>query len=176
MGRLGTGGMGQVFLAISPGGRRVAVKLISPARAAQFRDRFAREIEAARRVGGFHTAPVVDADPHADPPWMATAYIDGPSLEEAVSGGGPLPPEEVRALGVTIPVPHLPPVPPVVQDRVPARDLTLRGPNGAAYLAVTFSPDGRLLAVADSGTRSTEVWNVATGKLIATRQGRMRTR
>jgi DNA-binding beta-propeller fold protein YncE len=101
VGRLGTGGMGQVFLAVSPGGRRVAVKLIHPVGvgAAQFRDRFAREIEAARRVGGFHTAPVVDADPYADPPWMVTAYIDGPSLEAAVSRGGPLPPDEVRALG-----------------------------------------------------------------------------
>jgi sugar lactone lactonase YvrE/predicted Ser/Thr protein kinase len=97
VGRLGTGGMGQVFLAVSPGGRRVAVKLIHPAETAQFRDRFAREIEAARRVGGFHAAPVVDADPDADPPWMATAYIEGPSLEEAVRG--PLPPDEVRALG-----------------------------------------------------------------------------
>ena len=58
----------------------------------QFRERFAREIEAARRVGGFHTAPVVDADPDADPPWMVTAYIDGPSLQEAVDRHGPLPP------------------------------------------------------------------------------------
>ena len=101
LGRLGSGGMGQVFLGVSPSGRRVAVKLIHPVHAGEdhFRERFAREIEAARRVGGFHTAPVVDADPHADPPWMVTAYIDGPSLEEAVRRNGPLPPERVRALG-----------------------------------------------------------------------------
>ena len=101
LGRLGSGGMGQVFLGMSPSGRRVAVKLIHPVLAGteQFRERFAREIEAARRVGGFHTAPVVDADPHADPPWMVTAYIDGPSLEEAVGRYGPLAPERVRALG-----------------------------------------------------------------------------
>jgi hypothetical protein len=101
LGRLGAGGMGQVFLGVSPSGRRVAVKLIHPVHAGteHFRERFAREIEAARRVGGFHTAPVVDADPHADPPWMVTAYIDGPSLEEAVGRYGPLPPERVRALG-----------------------------------------------------------------------------
>src|SRR3984885_5798429 len=101
LGRLGAGGMGQVFLGESPGGRMVAVKLIHPAHAGtlHFRERFAREIEAARRVGGFHTAPVVDADPHADPPWMVTAYIDGPSLEEAVRRNGPLPPGQVRALG-----------------------------------------------------------------------------
>jgi serine/threonine protein kinase/DNA-binding beta-propeller fold protein YncE len=93
--------MGQVYLGVSPGGRRVAVKLIHPihAGAAQFRERFAREIEAAQRVGGFHTALVVDADPMADPPWMVTAYIDGPSLQEAVSLDGPLTRERVRALG-----------------------------------------------------------------------------
>jgi hypothetical protein len=65
----------------------------------EFRARFAREIEAARRVGGFHTAPVVDADPQADPPWMVTAYIDGPSLQDDVDLRGPLPPEGVLALG-----------------------------------------------------------------------------
>jgi Protein kinase domain/WD domain, G-beta repeat len=101
LGRLGAGGMGQVFLGVSPGGRRVAVKLIHPAHAgtAQFRERFAREIEAARRVGGFHTASVVDADPHADPPWMVTAFIEGPALQEDVDRRGPLPPDGVRALG-----------------------------------------------------------------------------
>jgi len=101
LGRLGAGGMGQVFLGVSPGGRKVAVKFIHPvhAGAAQFRERFAREIEAAQRVGGFHTAPVVDADPHADPPWMITAYIDGLSLQEAVDRDGPLPPDQVRILG-----------------------------------------------------------------------------
>jgi serine/threonine protein kinase len=74
--------MAQVFLGTSPGGRKVAVKLIRPEYAddAEFRRRFAREIAAARQVGGFHTAAVVDADPDADPPWMVTAYIPGPSL------------------------------------------------------------------------------------------------
>ncbi len=101
LGRLGAGGMGQVFLGVSPSGRRVAVKLIHQVHAGteHFRERFAREIEAARRVGGFHTAPVVDADPHAETPWMVTAYIDGPALEEAVARHGPLPPGQVRALG-----------------------------------------------------------------------------
>jgi hypothetical protein len=101
LGRLGAGGMGQVFLGVSPGGRKVAVKLIHEVHGgtAEFRERFAREIEAAQRVGGFHTAPVVDADPHADPPWMVTAYIEGPSLQQAVGQDGPLPPGRVRALG-----------------------------------------------------------------------------
>src|SRR5271155_1828797 len=101
IGRLGAGGMGQGFLGVSPGGRKVAVKLIRPDHVgtAQFRERFAREIQAARRVGGFHTAPVVDADPDADPPWMVTAYIQGPSLEEAIRRDGPMPPDQVRVLG-----------------------------------------------------------------------------
>src|SRR5579863_2077565 len=101
IGRLGEGGMGQVFLGLSPGGRQVAVKIIHPGYASgkQFRERFAREIEAARRVGGFHTASVVDADPGADPPWMVTAFIQGPSLQQAVAEGGPFGLERVCRLG-----------------------------------------------------------------------------
>jgi DNA-binding beta-propeller fold protein YncE len=101
IGRLGAGGMGQVFLGISPGGRKVAVKLLRPDHvgAGQFRERFAREIQAARRVGGFHTAQVVDADAKADPPWMVTAYIQGPSLQDAVGSRGPFGGAELRALG-----------------------------------------------------------------------------
>jgi hypothetical protein len=101
VGRLGEGGMGRVFLGVSPGGRQVAVKLIHSAHAndRQFRERFSREIEAARRVGGFHTASVVDADPGADPPWMVTAYIHGSSLSEAVRERGPFSVDAVCALG-----------------------------------------------------------------------------
>lgn len=100
--RLGAGGMGQVYLALTPAGRRVVVKVIRPEHTedAEFRARFAREAEAARRVGGFHTAQVVDADPGADPPWIATAYIPGPSLHEAVRDRGPLPGAELRALAL----------------------------------------------------------------------------
>lgn len=101
VGRLGEGGMGRVFFGRSPGGRPVAVKLIryEYAHRERFRARFAREVEAARRVGGFHTALVVDADPGADPPWMVTAYIPGPSLHGAVIEHGPLDAQAVRTLG-----------------------------------------------------------------------------
>jgi serine/threonine protein kinase len=104
IGRLGGGGMGRVFLGVSPGGRQVAVKIIHSELAddEQFRERFAREIEAVRRVGGFHTAPVVDADPEADPPWMVTAYIQGPSLQDAITERGPLSLDQVRTLGAEL--------------------------------------------------------------------------
>ncbi|UPT22595.1 serine/threonine protein kinase [Thermobifida alba] len=100
VGRLGAGGMGQVFLARSPGGRPVVVKVILPEYASdtEYRARFAREVEAARRVGGFHTAQVVAADPDADPPWMATAYVPGPSLSQAVHQRGPLDEQVLRTL------------------------------------------------------------------------------
>ncbi|GAA0377902.1 serine/threonine-protein kinase [Streptomyces blastmyceticus] len=100
-GRLGAGGMGQVYLAASPGGRKVAVKVIRPELAAtpQFRARFAREVDAARQVGGFHTAQVVDADPGAESPWLVTAYIPGATLQQVVAERGPLAPEVVLRLG-----------------------------------------------------------------------------
>jgi len=100
LGRLGAGGMGQVFLGQSPGGRLVAVKLIRAELAAdrEFRTRFAREVAAARHVSGMFTAAVVDADPDAPQPWLVTAYVPGPSLAEAVDGQGPLPLTSVLTL------------------------------------------------------------------------------
>jgi serine/threonine protein kinase len=100
-GRLGRGGMGQVFLGRSRSGRPVAVKVVRPELAddAGFRHRFATEVEAARRVGGFSTAQVVDADTGADPPWLVTAYVPGPSLRDAVAAHGPLPPAAIGVLG-----------------------------------------------------------------------------
>ncbi|MFJ1811768.1 MULTISPECIES: serine/threonine-protein kinase [unclassified Streptomyces] len=102
LGRLGSGGMGRVYLGRSVGGRTVAVKIVHPHLALdeEFRARFRREVEAARRVGGAWTAPVLDADPEAAVPWVATGYAAGPSLAAAVgSGGGPLPEFSVRVLG-----------------------------------------------------------------------------
>jgi len=100
LGRLGAGGMGQVFLGRSPGGRLVAVKVIRPELAGDpgFRARFAREVAAARRVSGVFTAPVVDADPAAPLPWLATGFVNGPSLAQAVADHGPLPVASVLAL------------------------------------------------------------------------------
>ncbi len=100
VGRLEAGGMGQVFLARSAGGRLVAVKVIRPELAsdAGFRARFAREISAARQVSGLFTAVVVDADVTGEVPWLATGYVAGPSLDDAVKTQGPLPVHSVLIL------------------------------------------------------------------------------
>ncbi|MEU0135193.1 serine/threonine-protein kinase [Streptomyces sp. NPDC006296] len=101
LGRLGAGGMGRVYLGRSAGGRTVAVKVVHPhfALDEQFRARFRREVDAARRLGARWTAPVLDADPEAAVPWVATGYVAGPPLSEAVTRHGPLPDYAVRTLG-----------------------------------------------------------------------------
>ena len=100
VGRLGAGGMGRVFLGVSAAGRPVAVKVIHAGLAAdpEFRARFSIEVAAARKVSGLFTALVVDADVDAQVPWLATAYVSGPSLSEAVRDGGPL--SVARLLGM----------------------------------------------------------------------------
>jgi tetratricopeptide (TPR) repeat protein len=98
--RLGVGGMGRVFLGRSPAGRAVAVKVVHPelARDPGFRIRFRREVRAAQSVSGAFTAPVVAAGPDDDPPWLATAFIAGPSLSEVIAAAGPLSEEAVWRL------------------------------------------------------------------------------
>ncbi|HEY3872144.1 MAG TPA: serine/threonine-protein kinase [Actinocrinis sp.] len=98
--RLGAGGMGRVYLAYTPGGRPVALKVVRPGFGADtdFRERFRHEVSAARRVHGLYTAQVLDADPDADPPWLVTAYVPGPSLQQLVAQHGPLPPDTVFQL------------------------------------------------------------------------------
>ena len=79
LGRLGSGGMGRVFLAVSPSGRMVAVKVIRPelAEDPKFIRRFQDEVDAALRVSGFYTAPVVAAGTDEELPWLATAFVPG---------------------------------------------------------------------------------------------------
>jgi serine/threonine protein kinase len=99
--RLGAGGMGHVYLARSDRGRTVAVKLVREELAEQeeFRARFRQEVQAARRVGGLWTAPVLDADTEAGIPWVATGYVAGPSLQAVVGRDhGALPERSVRIL------------------------------------------------------------------------------
>ncbi|WP_370665240.1 serine/threonine-protein kinase [Streptomyces sp. IBSBF 2507] len=91
--RLGAGGMGRVYLSHTRGGRPVAIKVVRSELADDptFRRRFGREIKAARRVKGAYTAELIDADPDGTPPWLATLYVPGPSLSDAVARNGPLP-------------------------------------------------------------------------------------
>jgi len=98
--RLGSGGMGNVYLSFTRGGRPVALKVVRKEFAddPEFRRRFRMEVAAAQRVQGIYTAPVVDADPDASVPWLATAYIAGPSLSYAVVEHGPLPEPSVYRL------------------------------------------------------------------------------
>ncbi|MFF3754906.1 protein kinase [Streptomyces sp. NPDC002018] len=98
--RLGSGGMGVVYLARSASGRQVAVKVVHAqfAQNEEFRTRFRQEVAAVRRVSGAFTASVVDADPDAGLPWMATLYVPAPTLSDRVDERGPLPAVEVLRL------------------------------------------------------------------------------
>ncbi|MGJ5827523.1 serine/threonine-protein kinase [Streptomyces ossamyceticus] len=91
--RIGEGGMGTVYLSRSRGGQPVALKLVHPeyADSPAFRERFAREVAAGRRVSGYHLVPIVDHDAAARRPWLATRYIPGVPLGEALDTHGPLP-------------------------------------------------------------------------------------
>ncbi|OLT21209.1 hypothetical protein BJF79_15570 [Actinomadura sp. CNU-125] len=99
--RLGEGGMGVVYLGASPAGRAVAVKVVRPELAGdpEFRARFRAEVDAARKVGGAFTGPVVEAEPDGTVPWLAIAYVNGLSLKETVERYGPMPEPLLRTLG-----------------------------------------------------------------------------
>ncbi|GGL85473.1 hypothetical protein GCM10010129_31470 [Streptomyces fumigatiscleroticus] len=106
LGRLGAGGMGEVYLAASRTGPRLAVKVVRAEHAEDrtFRARFRQEVRAARTVGGAgtYTARVLDADTEGERPWMATEFVDGPNLRDAVLDHGALPEEAVRVLAAAL--------------------------------------------------------------------------
>ncbi|MET9452370.1 serine/threonine-protein kinase [Streptomyces cinerochromogenes] len=106
MHRLGAGGMGEVYLAESRTGLRLAVKVVRAEHAEDrtFRARFRHEVRAAQTVGGAgtYTARVVDADTEAERPWMATEFVPGPNLRDAVLDHGALPGPAVRILAAAL--------------------------------------------------------------------------
>ncbi|MGY0056684.1 WD40 repeat domain-containing serine/threonine protein kinase [Streptomyces sp. LZ34] len=92
---LGRGGMGRVLLGVAPDGRLVAVKVVRSQFVEDdgFRTRFRREVEASSKVSGAYTAAVVDADADAPLPWLASVFVPGPALGQAVENVAPLTPE-----------------------------------------------------------------------------------
>ncbi|MBE3002453.1 protein kinase, partial [Nocardiopsis sp. HNM0947] len=100
---LGRGGFGEVYLAEDDAGRRAAVKVLHASWAGdtEMRRRFATEVDQARRVSGFCIASILDADPEADEPWIATEYIDGPTLQTAVDVEGPRTEADLHRLAVS---------------------------------------------------------------------------
>jgi serine/threonine protein kinase len=103
LGRIGHGGMGQVYLGESPGGEPAAVKIIKPSVVdSETRLRFAQEIEVLKTIWGARIAAFLDADAEAEQPWLATEYVDGPDLRKHISTHGPLPLVLVASLGATL--------------------------------------------------------------------------
>src|SRR5581483_2828186 len=178
-GRLGAGGMGQVYLGPSPGGRAVAVKVIRAelAQDREFRARFRREVAVARQVSGLYTAPVLDADADACEPWLVTAYVPGPSLADAVTQHGPLPAPSVLMLAAGLAEGR------AVHRRGPARRGGPRdpGPGLAARAGDAHVPSRRGAAGHDGnrpgggGRRSRARWRggaaAAAGALASVRRG-----
>ncbi|MFH8839363.1 protein kinase [Streptomyces sp. NPDC017868] len=103
LGRIGQGGMGEVYLGESPGGEPAAVKIIKPSVVdSEARARFAQEVEVLKTIWGPRIAAFLDADPEAERPWLATEYVDGPDLRRYVTVNGPLSSLLVASLGATL--------------------------------------------------------------------------
>lgn len=149
VGRIGSGGMGRVYLATTESGERFALKMIHNIMASDphFRRRFHREVVAAQRVTGPNTAALVDADPDGDPPWMAVEYVDGPTLSQLIDGGGPLTlPSMVRlAVGMSNALVSIHGAGLVHRDLKPSN--VMLGPEGAMLIdfGIAQATDGSML-------------------------------
>ncbi|WP_433467981.1 protein kinase domain-containing protein [Spirillospora sp. CA-128828] len=156
--RLGEGGMGTVYAGLDASGRKVAIKVIRREFAAdrQYRARFEAEVSAAQRVRPFCTAPVLDADPAADPPYLVTEFVNGPSLDAAVAKEGPLRGADLEAVAVGIAT---------ALTAIHDADVVHRDLKPANVLLSTFGPRVIDFGIARSldGTRLT-----ATGGIVGT--------
>ncbi|MEL5955717.1 serine/threonine-protein kinase [Streptomyces sp. CLV115] len=153
VGRLGEGGMGRVYLALSRSGREFAVKVVRPelSEDPSFRRRFAREVAAARAVSGAFTAPVVDADAEGSPAWLATSYVRGPSLADTVAahGGWPQGPLLVLAAGLAEALESIHRAGVVHRDLKPSN--VLLGPDGPLVIDFGISLVGGATALTNAG-------------------------
>lgn len=145
---LGRGGMGRVLLATGPDGRLVAVKLVHDQLAEDdgFRARFRREVDASRVVSGAYTAAVVDADPDAETPWLASVFVPGPSLHDTLAAVGALPEAAVLRLaaGLATALTHIHRAGLVHRDLKPSNVLiTGDGPRVIDFGIVRAVSDGR---------------------------------
>ncbi|TDD91381.1 DUF4190 domain-containing protein [Actinomadura darangshiensis] len=156
--RLGEGGMGTVYAGLEESGRKVAIKVIRREFAAdrQYRARFEAEVAAAQRVRPFCTAPVLSADPAADPPYLVTEFVNGPSLDAAVAKEGPLRGADLEAVAVGIAT---------ALTAIHDADVVHRDLKPANVLLSTFGPRVIDFGIARSmdGTRLT-----ATGGIVGT--------
>jgi hypothetical protein len=182
---VGEGGMGRVLLGVAPDGRLAAVKQVHRrfAHDPGFRERFRREVEVSRLVSGAYTAAVMDADPHAPAPWLASVFVAGPSLQEAVDATGPLPPAAVRhlAAGLASALAGIHRAGLVHRDLKPTSPETLRRSDPCKILDNVSVPDaGKLRANPDSAyfdrcdyrTRSGDKISVKLGEQIYVEGGR----
>ncbi|WP_405615417.1 PQQ-binding-like beta-propeller repeat protein [Streptomyces sp. NBC_00076] len=153
VGRLGEGGMGRVYLGLSRSGRKFAVKVVRPelSEDPSFRQRFAREVAAARAVSGAFTAPVVDADVEGSPAWLATSYVRGQSLADAVAahGGWPEGPLLVLAAGLAEALESIHRTGVVHRDLKPSN--VLLGPDGPLVIDFGISLVGGATALTTAG-------------------------
>lgn len=177
--RLGSGGMGDVYLGTTRRGQQVAIKLIRGAQLHddEFRARFRREVRAAAKVRSRFIANLIDADPDAELPWLATDYVPGPTLSQALAAQGPLPEDEVLRLvaGVAEALHEIHRAGLVHRDVKPANvilgpdgprliDLGVVASVGATRLTMTGQPVGTPMYMAPeqaSGNRTTsaaDVW------------------
>jgi hypothetical protein len=151
-GQLGAGGMGRVYLGLSPAGRAVAIKVVNPdlAEDAEFLHRFAQEVAAARAVSGIYTAPVVASGLDERPPWLATAFVPGPPLDQVVSENGPLPEPALWPLlaGLTEAIAAIHACGVVHRDLKPANVLLATDGPRVVDFGISRSTDGTVLTAA----------------------------
>src|SRR5580700_11469312 len=173
--QLGSGGMGRVYLGLSPGGRAVAIKVVHPdlARDTEFLRRFGQEVAAARAVSGIYTAPVVASGLNERPPWLATAFVPGPPLDQVVGENGPLPEQALWPLlaGLVEALQAIHACGVVHRDLKPANVLLATDGPRVIDFGISRAADGTALTAAGVGFRHAGLHVTRAGRAQARRAG-----